>query len=197
MNKEYKILLVGMDQSGRTISAHTLKLDSVAESIGNLSTNVGPVVKDKDMYAWQGGGRVRNRVMANEEFQKANAVVFIFDADRSKLNENYKELSQLLRVHQRAFSLAIATKQDTSDAASLENITEKFSELPYLRKEKFHLQGTEYGDADGISEGLDWLCGKLGGDEWKKFVEKRDLVNESVDMDIEVSFGNQDVLITV
>ena len=129
--KSATILILGLDNAGKTVILYCLKLGEPLEcTVPTLGFNIEQVeYKGLTINAWDLGGQSSFRTLWHSYYESANAVVYIIDsADRDRFEESRRELEALMRhteLSSKPF-LIFANKQDLPNAASKQEIIKIF-----------------------------------------------------------------------
>ncbi|TNN35372.1 ADP-ribosylation factor-like protein 14 [Liparis tanakae] len=129
------VLLLGLDNSGKTTLLYKLKLNACVTTVPTIGFNVEMLEakkkgKNTALTVWDVGGQGRMREHWPSFHQDAAAVVFVVDcAGRERLEEARRELeltlqSELLRGRP---LVLLANKQDVSGALTATDIKDTFS----------------------------------------------------------------------
>ena len=162
--KEMRILMVGLDASGKTTILYKLKLGEVVTTIPTIGFNVETVQYKKiEFTVWDVGGQDKIRPLWRHYFQNTQGLIFVVDSnDRERVGESSEELSKILREDELKDSklLVFLNKQDLPNAMSVAEVTDKLG-LHALRNRKWYIQSCCATSGDGLFEGLDWLSNAL------------------------------------
>jgi len=97
LNKEANILLLGLDNAGKTSLLHMLKFNKMKQSPPTRQPTMEEVrLGQIDFKAYDLGGNIRERSLWEQYFPLIDAVVFIVDAaDLERIDEAREELNAL------------------------------------------------------------------------------------------------------
>ena len=126
--KEMRILMVGLDNAGKTTVLYKLKLGEVVTTIPTIGFNVETVeYKNISFTVWDVGGQTKIRPLWRHYFQNTQGLIFVVDSnDRDRIHETKDELHKMLNEDdlRDAVLLVFANKQDIEGALSGEQIRE-------------------------------------------------------------------------
>jgi ADP-ribosylation factor protein 1 len=167
-NKEYRILMVGLDNAGKTTILYKLKLAETIHTIPTIGFNVEHITFGKiDFTVFDVGGQDKIRALWKHYYHNTDAIIFVIDssdADRLTKSENCveHELSLLLNSDElkNAVFLFLANKQDKDQALKIVDIMETLK-LYNIKNRSWFIQGTSAITGDGIYEGFEWLSKTL------------------------------------
>jgi small GTP-binding protein len=160
MNKDVRILLVGLDAAGKTTIMYKLKMDETVRTIPTVGFNVETMnYKNLSITMWDVGGQDRIRALWNHYYSGTDAVIYVIDScDVDRIEESCYELHKMLEDDElaKASVLIYANKQDLTGALGPNEIVErmKLSDL----KRKWMVQGSSALKGNGLTEGLDWIA---------------------------------------
>lgn len=158
--KEMRILLLGLDASGKTTILYKLKLGKLITTIPTVGFNTETVTyKNVKFIVWDVGGQDRIRPLWRHYYTGTCAVIYVVDsADRYRIDEARHELHRVIndREMRDALILIFANKQDLPEAMKLHEIQEKLG-LTRIRDRNWHVQPACATTGDGLYEGLSWL----------------------------------------
>jgi len=161
-NREYRILMVGLDAAGKTTVLYKLHLGELVTTIPTIGFNVEKVrYKNLTFTVWDIGGQERIRRLWKHYFAGSDAIIFVIDSnDRARIEEARNELKLLLEedLLRDSVILVIANKQDMPHAMSAAEITDALS-MPKNRQ--WLVQAACAVSGEGLPEGLDWLASQL------------------------------------
>jgi len=161
---EARVLMVGLDASGRTTILYKLKLGEVVTTIPTIGFNVETVqYKNTEFTVWDVGGCDKIRPLWRHYFQNTQALVFVFACnDGERGAEAAEELHKMLKDDELRDSvlLVFANKQDLPNAMSVAECTEILG-LHKLQNRRWFIQACCATTGDGLYEGFDWLYQQL------------------------------------
>ena len=162
--EDVRILMVGLDNAGKTTILYRLKLEEVVSTVPTLGFNVETVTyKNISFTVWDIGGQDKIRNLWRVYFQGTQGLIFVVDsADKERIEEARLELQKLLSEELLAnvVLLVFANKQDMPDAMSASEVREKLG-LVNTRNRPWFVQSSCAVKGEGLYEGLDWLAGQI------------------------------------
>lgn len=163
--KERRILMVGLDNAGKTTILYKLKLGEVVAALPTVGFNVENVrYKNINFQCWDVGGQDKIRPLWRHYFRNTDAIIYVVDAsDQQRIdssefgNSSCEELASLfLSDELRGVPLLVfANKQDHPNAVSSEELAKRLG-LLQVRGREWHVQASIAHTGDGLYEGLDW-----------------------------------------
>mmetsp|Transcript_2380 Transcript_2380/g.2663 ORF Transcript_2380/g.2663 Transcript_2380/m.2663 type:complete len:189 (+) Transcript_2380:25-591(+) len=155
--KEATILLLGLDNAGKTTLLHKLKSGKIRLFIPTQRAQVEKVtVGNVTFHAWDLGGHETVRNIWQDYYPEADAIVFVVDsADPSRMAEAKKEIFYLLDDEHLAecIFLVLANKSDKRTAMS------RLQVIASLGLEDFEL-----GDSPGAQDDIEvFPCSLIDG----------------------------------
>ncbi|KAI5604178.1 hypothetical protein POPTR_001G301200v4 [Populus trichocarpa] len=161
---EVRILMVGLDASGKTTILYKLKLGEIVLTVPTIGFNVETVVyKNISFTVWDVGGQQKIRHLWRHYFQSAHGLIFVVDSnDRRRILEARNELHCILSHIELkdAILLVFANKQDVPDAMPVSEVADKLG-LPTLKQRHWYIQSSSATSGRGLYEGLDWLSNNI------------------------------------
>ncbi|KGN43896.1 ADP-ribosylation factor 1 isoform X1 [Cucumis sativus] len=163
-NREVRILMLGLDASGKTTILYKLKLGEIVMTVPTIGFNVETVeYKNMSCSVWDVGGQDKIRPLWRHYFQNTQGLVFVVDSvDRGRICEARNELHRILSEAElrNAAVLVFANKQDLPHSMTVSEITTKLG-LHTLSQRRWYIQGTSATSGQGLYEGFDWLCNNI------------------------------------
>jgi len=160
LRSEMRILMCGLDASGKTTCLYKLKLGEIVTTIPTIGFNVETVkYKNINFTMWDVGGPDKIRPLWRHYYNNTEGLIFVVDSnDRERMDEACSELARMLAEDelQDAALLVLPNKQDLPNAWSIAEVTDRLK-LHALRNRKWYIQATCATSGDGLYEGLDWL----------------------------------------
>lgn len=158
--KEIRILILGLDNAGKTTLLYRLKIGEVVTTIPTIGFNVESVTyKNLAFNVWDLGGQTSIRPYWRCYYANTAAVVFVVDStDVERLGSAADELRAMLDEEELRDSalLVFANKQDSPGAKGAGEISEVLR-LGELKDRNWSIVGCSAVTGKGVTEGMDWL----------------------------------------
>ncbi|KAI9750588.1 MAG: Arf GTPase arl1 [Lichina confinis] len=161
--KEIRILILGLDNAGKTTLLYRLKVEPIGEVVTTVPTigfNVESVThKNLNFNVWDLGGQTSIRPYWRCYYANTAAVIFVVDStDIERLGTAAEELSAMLNEGELrdAALLVFANKQDQPGAKGAGEISEAMR-LGELKDRNWTIMACSAVDGKGINEGMDWM----------------------------------------
>ncbi|KAI9793150.1 MAG: Arf GTPase arl1, partial [Piccolia ochrophora] len=158
--KEIRILILGLDNAGKTTLLYRLKIGEVVTTIPTIGFNVESVTyQNLNFNVWDLGGQTSIRPYWRCYYANTAAVIFVIDStDIERLSTASEELAAMLNEEELrdAALLVFANKQDQPGAKEAGEISEALK-LGELRDRNWSIVACSAVDGRGITEGMDWL----------------------------------------
>lgn len=169
--REYKIVMVGLDNAGKTTILYKLHLGEVIVTHPTVGSNVEQVkYKNIQLEIWDLGGQQNLRSFWPTYFAHTDAVVMVVDStDRARIGVTKSELFNLLEKSELNDTpiLIFANKQDLKDAMIVEELTQALA-LHTIKSHDWHIESCCALTGEGLSKGLDWIHLKTRGEKKHK-----------------------------
>ncbi|PKC04335.1 ARF-like protein [Rhizophagus irregularis] len=163
--EEVKIVLVGLDNAGKTTVLYKLLLDEVVVTTPTIGSNVEKIIyKNIHFLMWDLGGQDSLRATWKTYYIKTKAVIMVIDStDKDRIHISRTELHTMMEDEnlKSAVLLVFANKQDMKGALTAAQISEALN-LTSLRDRQWHIQACCALTGDGLFEGLDWIVSQIG-----------------------------------
>jgi ADP-ribosylation factor-like protein 1 len=158
--KEIRILILGLDNAGKTTLLYRLKIGEVVTTIPTIGFNVESVTyKNLAFNVWDLGGQTSIRPYWRCYYANTAAVVFVIDStDVERLHTAQEELKAMLDEDELrdAALLVFANKQDQPGAKGAGDISEALK-LGELKDRNWSIMACSAVTGKGVTEGMDWL----------------------------------------
>ncbi|XP_078484568.1 ADP-ribosylation factor-like protein 3 [Ciona intestinalis] len=159
-NKELRILLLGLDNAGKT----TILKKLASEDINHITPTQGFNIKSVQsqgfkLNVWDIGGQRRIRPYWRNYFENTDVLIYVVDStDKKRLEETGVELEELVTDEKLSGVplLVFANKQDLLQAAPASEIADGLS-LHNLRGRTYQIQACSALKGEGIQDGLEWV----------------------------------------
>jgi len=158
--KEIRVLILGLDNAGKTTLLYRLKIGEVVTTIPTIGFNVESVTyKNLNFNVWDLGGQTSIRPYWRCYYANTAAVIFVVDStDTDRMGTASDELAAMLNEEELrdAALLVFANKQDQPGAKGAGEISEALK-LGELKDRNWSIVACSAIDGKGITEGMDWL----------------------------------------
>lgn len=168
--KKVKIIIVGLDNSGKTTIMNWMKPKKkatiVTEVTPTISYNIETFQKKNFNFTmFDMSGQQKYRDLWEKVYPEVDGIIFVIDsADRVRFAVAKNEL-ELLITHKDVKDrnvpiLFLANKMDIKDSYSANDCARELS-LEEITDKSWHIMSTNALLGNGIAEGLQWLIEKL------------------------------------
>lgn len=161
--KEAKIILAGLDASGKTTLIYRMKYgENDMTTIPTIGMNVETFeFSNVKITLWDFGGH-HNQKRWKDWFADYDAVIFMVDSyDKERIEETKELLHISLKENsQDCILLVFANKQDISGCISVQEMATGLS-LSDLKQKKWFIQGCCATNGEGLNEGFEWLSNQI------------------------------------
>ncbi|QLQ81881.1 hypothetical protein HG537_0G01350 [Torulaspora globosa] len=171
--EQYSILILGLDNAGKTTFLETLKksyslhskeLSKITPTVGQ---NVAQVPMDKNciLKFWDVGGQQNLRAMWPEYYPQCHGIIFVVDStDRSRIGECNDALATVMMDEdiEGVPVLMLANKQDRPDAMEVQDIKQIFNKIAeHLSARDSRVLPLSALTGEGVREAAEWLLIRL------------------------------------
>ncbi|KAH3732109.1 ADP-ribosylation factor [Pelomyxa schiedti] len=161
---EWRVLMVGLDNAGKTTILYKLRLGEVVATVPTIGFNVETVeYKSLRFTVWDVGGQEKLRAIWKHYYQGTQAIIFVVDsADKARISDAQDELQRMLvdRDLHDSILLVFANKQDLPAAQSIKEVSDALG-LSTIANHRWHIQPACAHTGAGLFEGLEWLAKEL------------------------------------
>jgi len=158
-DKKANILMLGLDNAGKTTILYQLKLNKSANTIPTIGFNVETVqYRSLNLTIWDVGGQEKIRQLWRHYYNNIDILIFVIDSnDTGRIEEAKKELHYLASEDELrdCIILLYSNKTDLPNSMNIYTLG-NLLELNSL-KQKWFVQRISAINNDGIYEGLDWV----------------------------------------
>jgi len=165
-SEEFRVLMLGLDNSGKTTALKKLAGEDVSHITPTQGFNIKSVQQEGfKLNVWDIGGQKHIRPYWKNYYQNTDAIVYMIDsADKRRIDEAADELNQLLEEEDLAAVpvLVYANKQDLLNAMTAAQIMEAL-ELKGQKSRWIHVEGCSAKTGEGLEDGLTKLLNEKRG----------------------------------
>ncbi|CAH1404876.1 unnamed protein product, partial [Nezara viridula] len=159
--KELRILLLGLDNAGKTTLMKKLSGEDVTHVTPTQGFNIKTVSAEGfKLNVWDIGGQKKIRPYWRNYFENTDVLIYVVDSsDRKRMDETSFELSELLVEDQLhgVPVLVYANKQDLATAATAAEVAQSLA-LQTIKDRQWQIQSCSATSGDGIKEGIEWIA---------------------------------------
>jgi len=159
-NKEMRILLLGLDNAGKTTILKSLASEDISHITPTQGFNIKSVQSSGILLnVWDIGGQKTIRPYWRNYFENTDVLIYVIDsADQGRFEESGFQLAELLEEEKLSTVpvLVFANKQDLMNAAKSDQIMETMS-LNDIKDRPWQIQACSALSGEGLSNGLDWI----------------------------------------
>lgn len=163
-DKEARILVLGLDNAGKTTILYRLQVGEVVSTIPTIGFNVETVsYKNIKFQVWDLGGQTSIRPYWRCYYPNTQAIIYVVDSsDTERISISRDEFHAILEEEELRDSLILvyANKQDLPNALDSAQIAEGLG-LHDIKNRDWAIFKTSAIKGDGLFEGLDWLANML------------------------------------
>lgn len=161
---EKRLLMLGLDNSGKTTILYKLKLGDIIKTVPTIGFNVETInYKNLDLTIWDLGGQDKIRPLWRHYYQGVCGIIFIIDAsDKARLKEVLDEVKILDSEHilRDCIFLFYLNKMDLPEPVSGNEFKVEIDKI-FKRDRNYYVQESCATNGMGLYEGLEWLNQKL------------------------------------
>ncbi|GKA06676.1 ADP-ribosylation factor 1 [Tanacetum coccineum] len=162
--RDIKILMLGLDDSGKTTILYKLKLEEFVATVPTIGFNVEALeYKNIRFTVWDVGGQDTIRPLWRHYYRNTQALIFVVDShNKRRIYQARNELHRLLHEDELrdATILVFANKQDLPNAMRVSEVADKLK-LHSISQHRWHIQSTSATTGQGLYEGLTWLTSNI------------------------------------
>jgi len=163
-NSDYKVLLVGLDNAGKSTILYKLFLGETITTTPTIGSNVETIVyRNVKFCMWDLGGQDSFRSSWSSFYNDTNCICLVVDSsDKERMEESKIELINMLQHEHlaKAKLLVFANKQDMKNALSISDISNALG-LSSIKDHTYSIQGCCALTGKGLYEGLDFMVSNL------------------------------------
>ncbi|KAL3873470.1 hypothetical protein ACJMK2_036583 [Sinanodonta woodiana] len=159
---EYRILMLGLDQSGKSSILYKLKLDENLMLIPTIGFNRENIKTENgvSLTVWDVGGQEEIRNLWTHYLQNTDGLIYVVDsAHRQSIHVSARELHNICdKEEMRGVPLLVmANKQDLPDQMNEAELVSALN-LGKMNDRKWKVKGTSVITGDGLSEAIEMLA---------------------------------------
>lgn len=171
--EQYSILILGLDNAGKTTFLETLKqqyslhskdLDKITPTVGQNVAQIN-VSKNCVLKLWDVGGQEALRSMWSEYYLQCHGIIFVVDStDRSRIDECSDTLRSVVMDEEveGVPVLMLANKQDRPDSLEVQDIKQIFNKIAeHLGARDSRVLPISALTGEGVRDTAEWLLVRL------------------------------------
>ncbi|RZB73454.1 Arf domain containing protein, partial [Asbolus verrucosus] len=159
--RELRLLLLGLDNAGKTTILKTLASEDVTHITPTAGFNIKSVISEGfKLNVWDIGGQRKIRPYWKNYFENTDILIYVVDSsDKKRLEETGIELYELLTDDklQDVPLLVYANKQDLPESLTAADLAQALG-LPSIKDRPWQIQACTAVHGEGVREGMEWVC---------------------------------------
>ncbi|SMN21231.1 similar to Saccharomyces cerevisiae YPL051W ARL3 GTPase of the Ras superfamily required to recruit Arl1p to the Golgi [Maudiozyma saulgeensis] len=173
--EQYSILILGLDNAGKTTFLESLKnqsslkskpLEKITPTVGqNIALVPVPNKPNVLLKLWDVGGQESLRAMWPEYYSQCHGIIFVVDStDSERMDECKRTLTSIVMDDEVEGIpiLMLANKQDRPDRLEIQDIKEIFNQIAeHLSARDSRVLPVSSLTGEGIMDALNWLVLRL------------------------------------
>mmetsp|Transcript_182 Transcript_182/g.592 ORF Transcript_182/g.592 Transcript_182/m.592 type:complete len:181 (-) Transcript_182:97-639(-) len=163
-DKEARILVLGLDNAGKTTILYRLQVGEVVSTIPTIGFNVETVTFENiKLQVWDLGGQTSIRPYWRCYYPNTQAIIYVVDSsDVERIGTSKQEFHAILEEEElkNAVILIYANKQDLPGALDEAAVSEGLG-LSSIKNRQWAIFKSSAVKGEGLNEGLQWLCNTL------------------------------------
>eukprot|EP01119_Soliformovum_irregulare_P024229 TRINITY_DN863_c0_g1_i1.p1 TRINITY_DN863_c0_g1~~TRINITY_DN863_c0_g1_i1.p1 ORF type:complete len:201 (+),score=34.90 TRINITY_DN863_c0_g1_i1:127-729(+) len=157
-----RIVLVGLDNSGKTKLLYRWKLRDSVATHATLGFNVESIAYKRRLFTmWDLGGKQEIRSHWANYLPGTDAIIFVVDAaDRRRLPEVKQELWKLVKhpsLEPETLILIMCNKMDKMEALSMTDVSNELQLNGILQGKRWDVVECSTESSEGVRTSLEWL----------------------------------------
>ncbi|PAV78122.1 hypothetical protein WR25_01861 [Diploscapter pachys] len=162
--KEHKVILVGLDNAGKTTILYHFVTKDVVDTKPTIGSNVEEISYGNLRFVmWDIGGQESLRSSWSSYYNHTEFVIIVIDsADIARLPIVRDQLQSMLEHEDlaKASLLVLANKQDLPTALPASTISNQLG-LTGIKNRRWQIQGCSAIKGEGLDEALQWLSNNV------------------------------------
>merc|ERR1711998_242601 len=163
--KEARILMLGLDNSGKTSILKRLSDEDITHIMPTQGFNIKSLLHEGfKLNVWDIGGQKTIRPYWKNYFENTDALIYVVDSsDKRRVSEAGDELSELLEEDKLSGIpiLLFANKQDLMSATPADELVEEL-QLMEVKDRPWQIQPSSAKTGEGLQEGMEWVVKQVG-----------------------------------
>ncbi|TKR78317.1 hypothetical protein L596_019140 [Steinernema carpocapsae] len=163
-DKEHKVIIVGLDNAGKTTILYQLVTGEVVNTSPTIGSNVEEVTwRNIHFIMWDIGGQESLRTSWSSYYSHTHFLIAVIDStDRERLGSMKKELYSMLAHDDlaKAAILIYANKQDVDGAMTAAEISEELN-LTSIKSHRWQIQACCALSGEGVTAGIEWIASNI------------------------------------
>ncbi|EAZ51311.1 ADP-ribosylation factor-like protein 2 (ARL2), partial [Cryptosporidium parvum Iowa II] len=162
--KEMRILVLGLDNAGKTTVVRKFAGEDISTIQPTLGFNIKTLLHGKyRLNTWDIGGQKTIRSYWRNYFESTDGIIWVVDSTNIERMDSCSEELHCLLSEERlsgASLLVFANKQDLSNALKPEEVAHALG-LSNINNRHWRIQSCCGLDGKGLNEGIDWIVNDI------------------------------------
>jgi len=160
----FKILILGMQNAGKTSVLYRLSLGQIIKTNPTIGANLEEFTYNNVKFqAWDLGGQESIRSIWDAYYMNTDAIIYVIDSkNEENLEESREQFHKVLKNQslKNCIILFLANKQDLSGSKSVNQIIQDY-QLDKIKEHIWHIQACSALKGEGLITGIKWLSEQL------------------------------------
>jgi ADP-ribosylation factor-like protein 5B len=160
----FKIVILGLQNAGKTTILYRLSLGQVVTTQPTIGSNVEEILHNNVKFqAWDLGGQESMRSVWDVYYINTDGIIFVIDSsDLDNYEESKIEFHKLMQNEDLKSTtiLIFANKQDLDTAKPVDELIKIYG-LDKIKDHLWHIQPCSAKTGEGLMAGLQWLSDQL------------------------------------
>lgn len=163
----YKVMMFGLDDSGKTKILYLLKLKEETLTLPSLGFNIEEINDpnwEKGITIWEAGGGEKIRILWTNYLNDINGLIWVYDInDNERFEESINELKKILNNPDLNLNVPLLIYANKSDLNINNNKKEDFIEgiEDCVKDRPYFIIECNIKNIESYKEGLEWLYNNL------------------------------------
>ncbi|XP_954821.1 ADP-ribosylation factor, putative [Theileria annulata] len=164
-DKEIRILILGLDNAGKTTILKSINNEDITKIEPTVGFNIKSVkYNEYILNFWDVGGQESIRLFWRNYFENTDALIWVIDSvDTSRLNISKREIMKILKNDNmyKSTVLIFANKQDIKGSLTPKEINQMLELDKVINDRSYMIFGTSAVEGNGILTGIEWLINDI------------------------------------
>ena len=162
--KEFRVIILGLDNSGKTTLLYQLKMGEVVNCIPTLGFNVETIeIYNKKLTIWDIGGQERIRTLWKHYYDNTQGIIFVVDSSNKESLATAREELKAIFNHEnlKKIPLLIFSNKKDKEGSLMDGEVSELLATKDIKDRAFCIKPSNALNGDSLKDGIKWLCEEL------------------------------------